>query len=151
MTTIVASTAHKSIACDLQFTKGNHKFKGSSKILSLEGSVPQNMFGVDKCFIGFAGNTSAWGTIVSFFALGAEGNPPKCKNIEFLMLTDKNHIHHSMDLRNWMYIPEKHFAIGSGSDFAIGAMAAGSTPKEAVMLASKHDTHTGLGCKVYSI
>ena len=151
MTTIAASTSNRAIACDLQFTKGNHKFKGSSKILSLEGSVPQNMFGVNKAFIGFSGDASAWGSIVSFFALGAEGKPPKCKNIEFLMLTDRNQMHHSMDLCNWMYIPEKHFAIGSGSDFAIGAMSAGSTPKEAVVLASKHDIHTGLGCKVYSI
>lgn len=151
MTTIAASTSARAIACDLQFTRGNHKFKGSSKILSLEGSVPQSMFGVNKAFIGFAGNASAWGAIVSFFALGAKGNPPKCKNIEFLMLTDKNQMHHSLDLRNWIYIPEKHFAIGSGSDFAIGAMSAGKTPKEAVVLASKHDIHTGLGCKVYSI
>ena len=39
-------------------------------------------------------------------------------------------MHHSLDLCNWMYIPEKHFAIGSGSAFAIGAMSAGSTPRK---------------------
>ena len=83
MTTIACDTT--SIACDLQFTyKGTQKFKGSTKILSLEGSVPQNIFGVDKAFIGFSGNADVWGEIVNWFTL-QDGDPPRCKNIEFLM------------------------------------------------------------------
>jgi len=35
------------------------------------------------------------------------------------------------------------FAIGSGSEFALGAMHAGATPLEAIRIASKLDIYTG--------
>lgn len=37
------------------------------------------------------------------------------------------------------------FAIGSGADYAIGAMAAGATALEAVRIASQYDIHCGDG------
>lgn len=36
-----------------------------------------------------------------------------------------------------------YFAIGSGSDYAMGAMAVGAAPVAAVAVAMKHDHHTG--------
>ena len=151
MTTIAASTVYNSIACDLQFTYGGHtKFKGSTKVLTLENKLIQDMFGVNKAHIGFSGNADAWGQIVSWFSLGGEGKPPPCKKIEFLMLTDKKQIFHATNLQNWILIPEKHFSTGSGCNFAMGAMTAGFTPIEAVKTASKHDVMTGMGFKQYS-
>jgi len=35
------------------------------------------------------------------------------------------------------------FAVGSGGDFALGAMAAGKTAPEAIEIAAKHDSYTG--------
>lgn len=35
------------------------------------------------------------------------------------------------------------YSVGSGSDFALGAMAAGASPAEAVKIASKLDSYTG--------
>jgi hypothetical protein len=54
---------------------------------------------------------------------------------------------------NWLswpflrFVPlsEKKVAYGSGSDFALGAMAAGATAKQAVAIACKFDSHTGQG------
>lgn len=37
-------------------------------------------------------------------------------------------------------------AIGSGREFAIGAMAAGASAEEAIMIAAKHCEGVGLGC-----
>lgn len=37
------------------------------------------------------------------------------------------------------------FAVGSGSEYAMGAMRAGATAKEAVLIASEFDTHCGMG------
>lgn len=37
-------------------------------------------------------------------------------------------------------------AMGSGREFAIGAMAAGATAEEAVMIAAKHGESIGFGC-----
>jgi ATP-dependent protease HslVU (ClpYQ) peptidase subunit len=40
-------------------------------------------------------------------------------------------------------------AVGSGAKFALGAMEAGKTAAEAVVIASKFDPHTGGGVDVY--
>lgn len=40
------------------------------------------------------------------------------------------------------------YAWGSGADLAIGAMAHGATPREAVLIASKWDSGSGLGVQV---
>lgn len=40
------------------------------------------------------------------------------------------------------------WAIGSGADYALGAMYAGKSAKEAVEIASQLDTGTGLGVDV---
>jgi hypothetical protein len=150
VTTIAASTVYNSIACDLQFTYGGHtKFKGGTKVLTLENQLVQDMFGVKKAHIGFSGNADVWGQVVSWFS-DPTGKPPACKKIEFLMLTDKKQIYHGSSLSNWMLIPEKHFAIGSGCNFAMGAMTSGQTPLEAVKTASKHDVMTGMGFKDYT-
>jgi len=139
------------MACDLQMTYGgNLKMKTKTKVLVLEGLVPQDMFGVKKAFVGFSGNADKWGDAIQWFTEPTE-KPPNCKGIEFLMLTDKKKIYHSTNLRNWMELPDKHFAIGSGMDFAIAAMSVGKSPKEAVEVASKHDINTGMGILEYHI
>ena len=43
------------------------------------------------------------------------------------------------------------FAIGSGDDFAIGAMEAGASPEAAVVIAAKRDTGTGGEITVLSL
>lgn len=44
-----------------------------------------------------------------------------------------------------IHITAPFFAYGSGSDYAMGAMAAGRTPQQAVQIASKFDSGTGGG------
>lgn len=138
------------MACDLQFTKGNIKFKGSTKIIELDGDIVKEMFNCKRALLGFAGNADVWGEVVSWFYTPDE-KPPKCRGIEFLLLTDKKQLYHGSNLRNWMLLPEKHFAIGSGCDFAIAAMSAGKSPVEAIKIASKHDSGTGMGYKDYKL
>lgn len=41
-----------------------------------------------------------------------------------------------------------YYAIGSGADFAIGAMASGKSAKQAVEIAARFDPKTGLGVDV---
>jgi hypothetical protein len=106
------------------------------------------MFGTKQAYIGFSGNADQWGEVISWFS-DPSGKPPKCSKIEFLMLNYKKQIFHATNLRNWMLIPEKHFAIGSGMQFALAAMTAGQTPLEACKTSSKHDPMTGLGFQEY--
>lgn len=148
MTTIACTRT--SIACDLQFTyAGKTKFKGYTKIFEPDSEVSQELFGIKRCYIGFSGSTVEWGNVVNYL-LYPEGNLPRLRDIEFLMLTDKKKILHSMNLRNWMLIPDKYFSIGSGMQFAMGAMAAGGTAEDAIKSAIKHDPMTGFGVKHYS-
>ena len=143
MTTIACNGT--SLACDLQFTYGGHtKFKGKTKVLPLEGKVCEDVFGTKRAYIGFSGNADAWGKVINWFS-DPSGKPPKCSGLEFLMLNDKKQIFHGTSVTNWMLIPEKHFAVGSGMQFALAAMTAGKTPLEACKVASKHDPMTGMG------
>jgi hypothetical protein len=137
------------MACDLQFThSGGIKFKGKTKIIELRPEVAKAIFDVKKAYIGFCGNADIWGEIVSWYSSPGD-KLPKTKGIELLLLTDEHKIYHGTTLANWMEIPEPFFSIGSGMHLAIGAMADGASPKEAVKIASKHDPNTGMGVKEY--
>lgn len=115
------------------------KMIGRTKIYE----VPHpEVFGVDKCFIGFAGNTDAFGTVVSWLWTPEE-RQPTVSGIEMVLLTGDGEILHGTSLRNFMHIDEPHCAIGSGSAYAQAAMALGKTPYEAVEVAAKYDVNTG--------
>lgn len=43
------------------------------------------------------------------------------------------------------------FAIGSGADIAIGAMAAGASAKKAIQIASKYDITTGIAIQMHKV
>lgn len=149
MTTIAANKT--SIACDLQFTHtGGIKFRGATKIVELTPEVAEKLFGCKKAIIGFCGNADIWGELVGWFN-SPDNKPPRCKDIELLMLTDEGKIYHGTTLANWIEIKEPYFAIGSGMHLAIAAMAAGSDPKKAIQIASKHDPNTGMGVKTYKL
>ena len=117
----------------------NMKLIGKSKIFE----VPHpEVFGVDKCYIGFAGNAGAFGTIISWLSTPEE-KQPRFSGVEMLLLTNNGEILHGTTLRNFMHITEPHYAIGSGMMYAQAAMSAGKTPFEAVKIAAKHDIYTG--------
>lgn len=140
MTTIAVN--RKMMAADKQFTHASGmKLIGRTKII--EVPLPE-MFGAKRAFIGFSGNADVWGNIVGWLHDPTE-KPPKCRDIEFLMLTDKGSIMHGTNMTNWIEICQPHCAIGSGMQYAQGAMAAGKSPIEAVKVASKHDAMTGMG------
>ena len=148
MTTIAVNTS--SMACDLQFTHASGlKFKGKTKVLYVGPEVCNEMFKCEEAYIGFAGNSSDIGEIVTWFCDVSE-KPPKCRDIEMLLLNEKGKIFHSTNLRNWIAVDNKYFSIGSGMEYAMGAMAAGKTPIEAVKIAGQLDKHTGMGYKSYS-
>jgi hypothetical protein len=144
MTTIAASVKTGTIAGDRQYTySGTTKFLGAPKVIAISDKLSAEMFGVPRTLIGFAGNADVWGQVVTFFA-DPTRKLPKLRNIEFLML-NKNGIYHATTMENWTLLNEKHFAIGSGMNFAMASMESGKTPKEACKVASKYDVMTGLG------
>lgn len=130
------------MAGDRQFTHSSGmKMIGRTKIIDLP--MPE-IFDAKRAFIGFAGSVDMWGDVINWL-VDPTGKPPKCKNLEMLMLTDKGVIMHGTNLTNWTEICDKHYAIGSGMMFAQAAMAAGKTPYDAVKIANKYDPMTGMG------
>lgn len=149
MTTIAASLRTHTIVCDRQFSHSNGlKFKGATKCYEINKEVAKELFGVEEAVIGACGDadgiSSAWGW------LSTGGKLPNIKGTEFLMLT-KDKLLTSRNLKDWLVVDQPDYAIGSGCHIALGAMAAGKTPKEAVVLASKHDPFTGHGTKEYTV
>lgn len=49
----------------------------------------------------------------------------------------------NLDGSLWMPVTEPYFAIGSGRDYAMGAMAMEASAIEAINVAAKHDAYTG--------
>jgi hypothetical protein len=49
----------------------------------------------------------------------------------------------NLDGSLWLPVTEPYFAIGSGRDYAIGAMAHGASAIEAITISCKHDSYSG--------
>lgn len=59
-----------------------------------------------------------------------------------LGITHDGQVWHYTDTFSFELRPDISFAIGSGSDYALGAMAAGATAEEAVKIAARYDVNT---------
>jgi hypothetical protein len=150
MTTVAVSTKFGAMACDRQFTyMGSTKMRGATKVMEIPEASALKVFDVKKAFLGFSGNADVWTNVVTWFYT-LDDKPPRCKNIEFLLLHEGG-IYHGTNLTNWFLITEPHFAIGSGYSHALTAMDMGATPLEAVKAAAKRDAMTGMGYKNYEL
>jgi ATP-dependent protease HslVU (ClpYQ) peptidase subunit len=136
---------------DKQFTNLNtgNKWKGATKVYRFKAH-PDTYAHCDF-IIGFAGTAADMVTLANFFEYpDMHAKAPRVKGIMGLVLTEKKDIFMFDDYTKWLLMKEPFAAVGSGADYALGAMAAGKSPKEAVQIASKLDAFTGLGVKGYS-
>jgi ATP-dependent protease HslVU (ClpYQ) peptidase subunit len=76
---------------------------------------------------------------------------PEFTDLSILSIDQKGRIWHANQTMLWVRIMTKQWAIGSGCDYALGAMAAGKSAAEAVRIASKLDVGTGFGVDVLEI
>ena len=133
------------MAGDRQFShSAGVKMRGRTKIYEIPSEVSQEMFGNKRVFVGFAGNADAFADAIGYLHSPSE-SPPKIRGVEMLMLNERGEIYHATNFRNWLLIDQDHFAIGSGMQFAMAAMGSGKDPLEAVKIASKYDSNTGMG------
>lgn len=74
------------------------------------------------------------------------GQPmPEFKELAVLAVDDQGHVWQAVENLMWERKEIKRWAMGSGADYALGAMAAGATAFRAVQIASELDVNTGLG------
>ena len=150
MTTIAANKT--TIACDLQFTYGSAKFKGKTKIFAFPKEKALAALQTTRALVGVAGKADQIADLVYWLHDGEPSSePPKIKHLELLALTEKGELWWGKGLRSWIRLDEPFWAIGSGMDFALGAMKQGATPLEAVKIAASKDINTGLGFQEFLI
>jgi ATP-dependent protease HslVU (ClpYQ) peptidase subunit len=97
-----------------------------------------------KFVVGYAGELEVALILLDYFIKPEEWKlPKKWQAAEFLVLTEQGKIFNFSDPRRWYPIKDKHYAIGSGATFAMGAMETGKTPAEALKIAIKLDKNSG--------
>jgi ATP-dependent protease HslVU (ClpYQ) peptidase subunit len=134
---------------DLQWTNGGHKWKGNSKVFKIKAR--DGVFHEDF-IVGMAGTASDVVTVANYFQYPEMfKTPPRVKSAVGLVLTASREIYRFDDYRTWFQMQEPCAATGSGMEYALGAMLAGKSPKEAVKIAMKHDAYTGMGVKGYRV
>ena len=70
-------------------------------------------------------------------------DPPNVEGASFITVTDKGEMWYMVDNGQWAEICDDYLAMGSGGDFATGAIAAGALPVQAMKIAHKFDAMTG--------
>lgn len=128
------------MAGDRQFTHSSGiKLLGKTKIYELP--IPE-IFDFKKAFLGLSGSADNFSKVIAWLH-DPTAKIPKIKEVEMVILDDTGKIYHGDNLLNWTEIKEPYMAIGSGSHFALGALAAGKSPVEAVKVAHRYDPGTG--------
>lgn len=138
MTTI--ATDGKSMAADRLVTSDTAIHGVTTKIVQLD----------DGTIIGHTGNAYQFESFVTWYKMHRP-EPFDCRDdMEALVLTPDGVIR-CYDQYGRSYVADAPQATGSGCRVAIGAMAAGATPAEAVEIASRYDTKTGGGVDSYTL
>ena len=132
MTTICFKDGY--LAADSQITVGNYKTT-TSKLYVFPG------YGV----IGFSGSMSRILKLVEWWSKGCEGEIPDSEDKEDVdgILVNKDGMFCLDEGQGLIQITAPYFAIGSGSAYAIAAMAMGKSAEEAIREAMRHDIYTG--------
>jgi len=145
MTTIVCNKTE--MACDLQMTiSGSLKMKCKTKIFKI---APNELhFPIESFLIGFCGSVGDMIDVVDYYERPElYKGIPRVRNLSGLVLTESGSIFHFDSPGKWMAIDSIYASMGSGSLTAMGALAMGATPKQAVQAAMKVDPFTGMGTK----
>jgi hypothetical protein len=133
------------MASDMQYTHaGGMVFKGAHKMLVLEQEVAEALFGAKKAIVGYAGNSGDIGAVFGWLSNPVD-KAPRVKNTELIVLTSNKEIYTNYNLNGWTFVDKPYYSIGSGSHFAMGAMAVGKGSAKAVAVACEMDPATGLG------
>jgi len=121
----------KNISADKQVTAGTLKFSVGTKLrLISDGRV--------------CGGTGTY-TDLDLFVEWVEHGKAFEPDDDFEALVVSKDGAHLYDVRLRPIPVQAPFAIGSGSDFAIGAMAAGASASKAVGIATQYNPNTGFG------
>jgi ATP-dependent protease HslVU (ClpYQ) peptidase subunit len=139
VTTIAARVGEREtvLAADTQITCGDGSKMSTRKIHAMP----------DGSLVAFCGDSRYINRVRRWLARGApRKGRPRIDADEFDMLVVKpdGSLWGTNDALDLEPIEEPFFSIGSGRGYAMGAMARGATPKQAVRIAARYDINTGV-------
>lgn len=109
----------------------------------------------DGSLIAAAGGLAVASSYIDWFLNGEVGKPPSLGTSD---ADDAELIVVRPGRKVWFYdrngryqIKSKFLAMGSGADFALGALEAGASARDAVKIAIRRDTYSGGGVNAYSM
>lgn len=122
------------------------KTRGHTKIFLIE---PHVLHYPEQFIIGFCGSASEVLDLADYYEYpDVYKTIPRTKMSQGIVLTKSSKLYYFDTPGKWIAMKQPYAAAGSGMPFALGAMASGASPKEAVLVASKIDPYTGMGVKV---
>lgn len=126
------------IACDGKSMAGDGQSDACGTIISTQGMKVHRLS--DGSLFGMAGAREDRAPIIEWLEHG--GKKPKVQRLSAIVLKPCGSLWYYNELLNPSSV-DVPCAVGSGMDFAFGAMEMGATPEAAVKIASKRDPHTG--------
>lgn len=134
----------KTFSADRQTTFGNTPVAGNK--------IQKTKYKGHDAFLGTSGEVECCTAVENWIKSGCKGKPDLPSEPQFsAMIACKTGAVYFMSGSTFPHeLGAVKWAIGSGADYALGAMYAGATSAEAVMIASKLDTGTGLGVDTVS-
>lgn len=102
----------------------------------------RKIFRIRRMLVGLAGDAVGCNKLLQWLHDGGEGQAPKAPNTSTLLVHCDGTVWAMDDGKDAVRI-EAPTAIGSGAQFAIGAMLAGKSAAQAVRIAMKRDPNTG--------
>jgi ATP-dependent protease HslVU (ClpYQ) peptidase subunit len=130
------------IACDGISMAGDGRTLSANDIVLCHGS-PKVLRLKDGSLLGCAGTSDVKHKLRDWLEQGAEGPFPKIKGaFSAMLLLPNGEGRYFNEDEKWIAM-EFPFAIGSGSEIALGAMDAGASPEEAVEIACRRDPFSG--------
>jgi hypothetical protein len=129
---------------DLLYSNNALKFKGAPKVYKMrphELHWPHSEF-----IIGFCGVAEEMIKLIDFYQQPeAYGKLPRTRDTKGVILIPDGSIYMFDSPATWMAVKEPHWAVGSGSLTALGAMHAGAGTRDAIKASMKVDPFTGGG------
>jgi hypothetical protein len=139
MTTIAACLIRRVMVADSQWSDGTQS-GGCRKVFRIRGSL-----------IGLCGDLAAGALWRELYAKDelAPGHGDVAE--VFALRLSNAGLFTWNSAEGWLSLAEKRWAIGTGEEYAIGALMAGATPLRAVRIAITHDAGSGGKARTYRL
>ena len=138
----------RSMAADKQSTLGN------TPIPVVTPKIRRMIFNGESAIAGYSGTCTYAEAVLLWIEQGCQGiKPDKEKEDDScsLMVATRHGVTYFGDRFIGDDLGNVQWAIGSGCDYALGAMGAGASAKRAIEVATRFDIQTGMGIDVLTL